>query len=53
MRTREEITAKIENLEHKRFILAMKDMWNDKDFDEDRAYKREIRELEAELKNIA
>ena len=53
MRTREEITARIENLEHKKFILAMKDMWNDKDFDEDRAYEREIRELEAELKNIA
>lgn len=47
--TREEIKGKIEEIERRRFFLAMKDMWNREDFERDRKWYNEVRELEKEL----
>ena len=51
-RTREEITKRIEELETKKFYLAMKDRWNDRDFETDRNYRIEIAKLEKELEEV-
>lgn len=47
--TRQEIENKIKEIENKRFFLAMKDMWNREDFERDRKWNNEVRELEKEL----
>ena len=47
--TIEEIKAKIEELESEKFYLAMKDHWNDKDYQYDRELFREIQALKAML----
>ena len=47
--TIEEIKAKIEELESEKFYLAMKDRWNDKDYQYDRELFRKIQELKAML----
>lgn len=52
MRTKEMIEKEIENIEHRIFILNMKDRWNNDDYEMERQYKRQIRELKNELTNI-
>ena len=47
--TRQEIEKKIEDLENRRFYLAMADHWSRKDFELDDKWYREIRELKKEL----
>ena len=47
--TRQEIEKKIEELENRRFFLAMKDFWDRKDFELDDKLYDEIRELKKEL----
>ena len=42
MKTREE---RIEELENRRFFLAMKDFWDRRDFERDEELRREIEEL--------
>lgn len=44
--TREEITAKIEDLEERKFFLDMKDRWARSDYDYYDKLTSEIRELE-------
>ena len=51
--TREEIKAKIEDLEERRFYLAMKDKWTRDDFTWDMETFREILRLEKMLKEEA
>lgn len=46
---REEIVRRIEELENRIFILAMKDMWSQDDFATDRKWHNEKRELEQQL----
>jgi hypothetical protein len=43
--TREEIKKRIEDLEEKRFYLAMKDMWNKEDYRKNDEWYTEIIEL--------
>ena len=52
MRTREMIEKEIKNIEHKIFVLNMKDRWNNDDYEIERQYDRQIRELKKELANI-
>lgn len=47
---RQEIEARIEALENKDFILQMKDRWNERDEEEHRNNRREIRELKEMIK---
>ena len=47
--TTEEIKIKIEELESKKFYLAMKDRWNAEDYQYDRELFHEIQELKAIL----
>lgn len=47
--TNREIEERIEELENKKFYLAMKDRWNDRDFQRDRELSRQIIELKAQL----
>ena len=47
--TLNEIKAKIEELESKKFYLAMKDRWNDEDYQYDNKLFRKIQELKAML----
>ena len=47
--TTEEIKTKIEELESKKFYLAMKDRWDAEDYQYDRELFREIQELKAML----
>ena len=51
--TREEIKARIEDLEERRFYLAMKDRWTRDDFTWDMETFREILRLEKMLKEEA
>lgn len=51
--TREEIKARIEDLEERRFYMAMKDRWTREDFDWDMETFREIRKLEKMLEEEA
>ena len=46
--TREEREKRIDNLKTQRFILNMKDRWNERDYEQDRKWENEIRELEKE-----
>ena len=48
--TNKEIEKKIEELENKKFFLAMKDRWSDRDFQRDRELSRQIAELKEMLK---
>ena len=50
--TRQEIEARIEELETRDFYLKMKDRWNRSDFDLSEKLHREIRELKEQLKGI-
>jgi hypothetical protein len=50
--TKEEIKAKMEEISYKDFILKMKDMWNDRDYDTHDEYNREYRELERQLERM-
>ena len=45
MMTKEQAMNKAIELKNERFYLAMKDMWNNWDFDEDRRLKNEIDKL--------
>lgn len=47
--TKEEMKQRLEKLEDERFLLEMKDRWDAKDFETDRMYGREIRELKREI----
>lgn len=49
--TKEEMKQRLEKLEKERFLLEMKDRWNAKDYDIDRQYRNEIRELKKEIEN--
>ena len=51
--TREEIKARIEDLEERRFYLAMKDKWTRDDFTWDMETFREILRLEKMLEKEA
>ena len=51
-RTVKEINERIETLEKRKFMLAMKDNWNRKDFEEDRKLTNEILKLEKELEEV-
>ena len=50
--TRQEIEARIEELETREFYLKMKDRWSRSDFDYNDKLHREIRELKEQLKVI-
>lgn len=52
-RTREEITREIERLETLMFYLKMKDRWDAQDYGTMNEWRREVRNLKAELKKIA
>lgn len=45
MMTKAQAMDKAINLKNERFYLAMKDMWNNRDFDEDRRLYNEIEKL--------
>lgn len=47
--TKVEMEQRLEKLEDERFLLEMKDRWSAKDFDTDRMYGREIRELKKKI----
>ena len=51
--TRTEIEKKIEEIENKRFYLAMKDRWNANDYTTDNKWFRELLELKKALAEIA
>lgn len=51
-RTREMIQKRIAKLEHEIFILAMKDNWNNNDYEKDRKMNVELRELLTELETL-
>ena len=44
--TLNEITKRIEEIESRRFFLAMKDRWSSGDYDLDRELFRELRQLQ-------
>ena len=48
--TRQEIAKRIEDLENRRFALAMCDRWTQEDYDLDDRLSEEIRTLEEQLK---
>lgn len=50
--TVKEINKKIDTLETRKFMLAMKDNWTRKDFETDRQLAREITELEKMLEEV-
>lgn len=47
--TKAEMEKRLEELENERFFLEMKDRWNAKDYDTDRMYKNEIKELKKKI----
>lgn len=47
--TKVEMKKRLEELENERFFLEMKDRWNAKDFETDRMYRNEIRELKKKI----
>jgi len=49
--TRAEIMKKIDEIENRRFFLAMKDFWDWRDRDTDRMLEMELNELKAMLEN--
>lgn len=50
--TRQEIENKIKALKKRAFFLAMKDRWNESDYELDRKLSKEIDTLQEELKNV-
>ena len=50
MTNRESIEKQIKTIEHQQCIVQMKDHWSSEDFDQDREWSNEIRELEKQLK---
>lgn len=50
--TRTEIEARIDKLEDLRFYLAMKDYWNERDYEQDRKWRDELFELRKEIENV-
>ena len=50
--TRQEIENKIKTLEKRAFLLAMKDRWNESDYELNRKLSKEIDTLQEELKNV-
>ena len=50
---REEITRKIEEIETRRFYLAMKDRWTREDFRIDSELSKEYVNLKKELEKVA
>ena len=51
-RTKEMIQKRIAKLENEIFVLAMKDNWNNDDYDKDRKMNVELRELLTELEAL-
>ena len=49
---KESIENQIEVLKYQQFILQMKDHWSNEDFNQDREWVRQIRELEKQLKEV-
>ena len=49
--TQKEIKEKIDDLETRKFYLAMKDRWNSKDYDYNRELAKQIKELKELLDN--
>ena len=50
--TRQEIEKQIEELEDRKFYLAMKDRWNREDYKRNDNLNKQLRELKEELKNV-
>lgn len=50
--TRQEIEKQIEELEDRKFYLAMKDRWNREDYKNNSNLNTQIRTLKEELKNV-
>ena len=50
--TRQEIENKIKTLEKRAFFLAMKDRWNESDYELDKKLSEEINTLQEKLKNV-
>lgn len=46
------IEKKIKEIKYQQFILQMKDHWSGDDYEQDRKWSREIKELEKELEDI-
>ena len=46
------IEEKIKEIKYQQFILQMKDYWSGDDYEQDRKWAREIKELEKQLKEI-
>ena len=53
MTRREELTNRLDEVETKRFYLAMKDYWNDDDYNRDRELFNEETALRKELAEVA
>lgn len=49
---KEKCEKQIKTIKHQQFILQMKDHWSSEDFDQDREWARQIRELEKQLKEV-
>lgn len=47
--SREEIEQKIEEVKNRQFMLQMKDHWSDDDYDTDRMYSCQLRQLKEML----
>ena len=50
--TKQEIEKQIEELEDRKFYLAMKDRWNREDYKRNDDLNKQLRELKEELKNV-
>ena len=50
--TKQEIEKQIEELEDRKFYLAMKDRWNREDYKKNDDFNKQLRELKEELKNV-
>ena len=50
--TRQEIEKQIEELEDRKFYLAMKDRWNREDYKRNDDLNKQLKELKKELKNV-
>jgi len=46
------LEAHIEDMEKRKFFLSMKDMWNNTDYEIDRAFANEIFKAQQELKEV-
>ena len=50
--TKQKIEKQIEELEDRKFYLAMKDRWNREDYKRNDDLNKQLRELKEELKNV-